>query len=96
MSKKRLTLLVALILITIVVGVSALNLRVIKVNIAGPSPPEANKLKIDIAPEDIVVGEEVKIIVRDPEGKPVEEAKVYVAKNRDCLLYTSPSPRDRG
>ena len=34
-----------------------------------------------------------EIVVYDPEKK--EMASLYVPKNQTCLLYTSPSPRDR-
>ncbi|MCD6529151.1 hypothetical protein J7L06_02545 [Candidatus Bathyarchaeota archaeon] len=72
---------VAVALLVFIVGALALNPRMIEVNVTGPSPPVANKLKIDVIPEDVIVNEEVKIIIKDPEGSPIEEAKVYVAKN---------------
>jgi len=72
---------VAVALLVFIVGALALNLRMIEVNVTGPSPPVANKLKIDVIPEDVIVNEEVKIVIKDPEGSPIEEAKVYVAKN---------------
>ncbi len=67
-------------LLTLIAAASALKPKMIKVE---GSPPAISKLKIDITPEDVIVGEEVKIIIKDSEGNPVEKAKVYVAKDHD-------------
>ena len=80
---RRIILLIGAALLALIVSASALNLKMIEVNVTGPSPPAANKLKIDIIPEDVIVGEEAKIIIRDHEGNPVKKAKVYVAENHD-------------
>jgi len=69
-------------LLTLIAAASALRPKTIEVEVEG-SPPAISKLKIDIIPEDVIVGEEVEIIIKDSEGNPVEKAKVYVAKDHD-------------
>ena len=41
-------------------------------------------------------GEEAKVLFAEMNALKTEEAKVYKALDKLCLLYTSPSPRDRG
>ncbi len=78
----RAILLVVVGLLMFISGTLVLNPTIIEVSITGSRPPvAANKLRIDVIPEDVIVGEEVKIIIRNPEGNPVKGAKVYVAKN---------------
>ena len=76
-------LLVIVIPIVLVMSVLALNTLVIKVKLR-PKLTEiakrVNKLRVEIIPNDIVVGERVEIIVRDPENNPAEGVKVYIIK----------------
>ena len=64
---------------------------------------KTNKVMAFITLEDLVGSVEVVIFPRDFEKNQMylnEEAKVFikgrVSEEDDCLLYTSPSPRDRG
>ena len=38
----------------------------------------------------------VIIITGSTQGSGAETAKLFAARGANCLLYTSPSPRDRG
>jgi len=68
----------------IIIAVAALTLNnpdIIKVEVKGFTSQSLSKLKIDLEPEDVTVGDEVKIIIKDRMGNPVEKARVYVAKD---------------
>jgi len=82
-SKRKIFYLLVVTVAIASVCVSILAHQQLRVNITGPSPSESSKLKIDVTPEDVIVGEKVKIVVRNPEGKPVRGAKVYVARNHN-------------
>ena len=75
----------ALLMLTFIVGTPALNMiievKVMETKLSEKS--EVNKLKIDLIPENLTIGERAKIIVRDSGGKPVEGVKVYVAENHN-------------
>lgn len=81
MRKAAILIFTVFVLVSVVLGSSVLNL--IKVGVV-PEPTkvlkDVNKLKVEIAPEQPIVGEKVKIIVRDSENNPVEGAKIYVKK----------------
>ncbi|HDG62528.1 MAG TPA: hypothetical protein ENG15_05955 [Thermotoga sp.] len=70
-------------IVILVVSTSALNMKIIEVKIETKQPekPEANKLKIDVIPENLTIGERAKIIVRDSGDDPIKGVKVYVARN---------------
>nr|MDO8043981.1 carboxypeptidase-like regulatory domain-containing protein [Candidatus Baldrarchaeota archaeon] len=70
-------------IVILVVSTSALNMKIIEVKIETKQSekPEANKLKIDVIPENLTIGERAKIIVRDSGDDPIEGVKVYVARN---------------
>lgn len=83
MTKVKL-LLVALVLTLIsIVGVGLEYLKVIKVKTI-PSSEEivketiAKKMRIEIVPERPIIGESVRIIVRDSKNNPIEGVKVYI------------------
>jgi len=73
-----------LLILTFIVGTPALNM-IIEVKVMEPfsEKSEVNKMKIDLIPENLTIGERAKIIVRDSEGKPVEGVKIYVAENHN-------------
>ena len=72
MRKAAILIFTVLVLVSVVLGSSVLNL--IKVGVV-PEPTkvlkDVNKLKVEIAPEQPIVGEKVKIIVRDSENNPM-------------------------
>ena len=80
-------ILVAVALIIIVVAALTLNNPdIIEVDLRGSTSQSLSKLKIELEPEDVTVGDEVKIIVRDRRGNPVEKAGVYVAKDSSAEM----------
>ena len=69
-------------LITIAVAALTLNNPdIIEVVVKGSPSQSLSKLKIELEPEDVTVGDEVKIIIKDHMGNPVEKVRVYVAKD---------------
>lgn len=68
MSKRKIFYFLVVTLAIASVCVSILAHQQLRVNITGLSPSESSKLKI---------------VVRNPEGKPVEGARVYVARNHN-------------
>jgi len=77
---------IAVVLVMLIVSTLALNMKIIEVKVMEtkqPEEPEVNKLKIDIIPENLTIGERAKIIVRDSRDNPIKGVKVYVAKNHN-------------
>ena len=74
-----------LLILTFIVGAPALNMiievKVMETKLSERS--EVNKMKIDLIPENLTIGERAKIIVRDSGGKLVEGVKIYVAENHN-------------
>jgi len=76
----------AVAIVMLVVSTLALNMKIIEVKVMEtkqPEKPEVNKLKIDLIPENLTIGERAKIIVRDSRDNPIKGVKVYVAKNHN-------------
>ena len=92
----RIILVAVALIIFVIAALTLNNPDIIEVEVNGSTLPSLNKLKMDLEPEDVTVGEEVKIIIKDQKGNPVEKARVYVAKgdssaNMTCIGETDSS-----
>ena len=76
----RIVLAAVALMILVIAALTLKSPDIIEVEVKGSNSPSLNKLKMDLEPEDVTVGEEVKIIIKDQKGDPVMKAKVYVAK----------------
>ena len=79
----RIILAAAALIIIVVAALTLNNPDIIEVVVKGSTSQSLSKLKIELEPEDVTVGEEVKIIIKDQMGNPVEKARVYVARDYD-------------
>ena len=82
--KRANAFLVIITLTMLAISALALNNLMIRVKIKtelAETIKEVNKLKVDIIPEDVVIGERIKIIVRDLKNNPVKGARVYVIED---------------
>jgi len=77
----RIILAAVALIILVVAALTLNNSDIIKVVVKGSTSQLLNKLKIDLEPEDVIVGDEVKIIIKDQMGNPVEKARVYVTRD---------------
>ena len=93
----RVILVLAALIMLVVAALTLNNPDIIEVKVNGSASSSLNKLKIDLEPEEVTVGEEVKIIIKDQKGNPVEKVRVYVAKayyssaNMTCIGETDSS-----